>query len=129
MIAFSSSAGSTRPVSSTGRMVRRKPWSSSQRQTSSTAGCSTAEVMMWLPRSRLAKGHTPNGKLLLSVPPLVKITSAGLQPSRQLPARGRLNRQLRRSAKGMAAGRVAETVVEIGGHCLATSRAMGVVAL
>ena len=80
MIALRTSSGSTIPNRSTGRTVTLAPSVSRNRQGLIVAGCSTAVVMMWSPRSRLAKKTPLIAWLFDSLPPLVKTTSVGSQP-------------------------------------------------
>ena len=78
--ALRTSSGSTIPYRSTGSMVTFAPSFSRNRQGLSVAGCSTAVVMMWSPRSRLAKKTPLMAWLFDSLPPLVKTTSVGSHP-------------------------------------------------
>ena len=115
----SRSAGSTSPSPSTGSTVRRKPWVSSQRQTSVTAGCSTAEVMMWLPRCPAGQGDALDGMVVALGAAAGEDHLVGLaaEQRRHLGAGG-LDGALGRRAVGMAAGWIAKVLVEIGRHRL-----------
>jgi hypothetical protein len=75
--------GETNPNSSTGNAIALRPSGSMSANTSSTDGCSIAEVIAdTSPRSRRMGRRVPRRpRLFPSVPPLVKIISSGCAPS------------------------------------------------
>ena len=87
-----------------------KPRVSRWRQTSVTAGCSTLLITMWRPSFRRAVAAPIRAWLLASVPPLVKMTSAGVAPQemRHLQA-GPVDGLSAFAPGGVAAAGVAET--------------------
>jgi hypothetical protein len=66
---------STNPSGDTPSTVSFHPSCSSRRQESSTDLCSVATVMMWSPRSRIARAAPLIARLFDSVAPLVKTIS------------------------------------------------------
>ena len=79
-IALRTSSGSTRPSLPTGRYVTSNPCFSRFLQVSSTALCSIAWVMMWLPFSRYISATPLIIRLSDSVAPLVKMISFAVAP-------------------------------------------------
>lgn len=79
VMACSTSLTLTMPLESTGSRVTSKPQCSRRAQTSSTAGCSIWEVMMWLPRDLSAEATPLMAWLFDSVAQPVKTISEGRQ--------------------------------------------------
>ncbi len=118
VIAASTDSAETWPVDVGGRKVTSQPSRARRRRGSSTARCSAAEVMMWLPFF-LRWGREPlRARLFDSVAPEVKTISFGSAPIRvgDLLA-GRLDGGLGVPAEAVGdAGGVAVNLGEIGQH-------------
>ena len=117
VIAFSSSAGSTRPYWSTGRYVTVKPSFSRYSQVWRTAWCSIFEVMIWLPFFRFAQSNALDRPVVGLAPPggEVNLIGFGTQCLCYL-CPGSINRLLRLAGNAVDRGRVAEVFRVVGCH-------------